>query len=709
MAPALPTVLGVQSHRPRMHAIQWECLELRCEDEFRAAMAATDINTSDDMIADGNLQRFHVDGDKPGTRNGWYVLHGDGIPAGTFGTWKDPDTKHTWCAKRERELSPQGREANRTRFMEAAKLRDAERTRVRSEAACEARRLLEAATIESGDHKYLRDKGVNAYGDIHTNGLELLIPARDVNGVLRTLQKIRADGSKRFLTGGGKRGYYFAMGKPKGRIIVCEGYATGATIHEATDDAVAVAFDCGNLKPTAMALHSRYPEHVIVVAADDDIDKEVNAGVDGATAAALAVGGLLAIPYFGAERPSEVSDFNDLAAACGLREVARQIDAASRPSEPSVSIRAGVRLVKASDIEPEPVHWLWLGYLARGALHIIAGAPGTGKTTCALAFMATVSAGARWPDGSPAPCGHVVIWSGEDRAADTLVPRLMAAGADLDNVHFVTDVADGDSRRPFDPATDLSLLRTQLEALPDVRLMVVDSVVSAVAGDGNKNNDVRRGLQPLVDLAQGMQIAVVGISHYSKGTRGRDPVERVTGSIAYGALARVVLGTGKSGDADSPNVLTRAKSNLGPDGGGFEYRLSVVEVREGISASRVEWGTPLDGTAGEILGACEADPDERAEGQDAEAWLEEFLAGGPMAAMEVKAAAQKAGYAWRTVQRVRERVGIETKRDGFGPGAKWSWYLHRRQTPPIDAIGAKELNVASMAPMAPMGSAREDF
>lgn len=598
----------------------------------------------------------------------------------------------------------------------------------RAGTAVKAAAIWKAARPATEDHPYLARKQVSpgptlreidaeaarsilAYmpksGDLSLSGRLVVVPVKQ-GDKLSTVELIDETGRKAALAGRGSKsgGYWAAQAMPDspGTLLIAEGVATALTCLQATGFPVIAALSAVNLEPVARQMREHFPAADLVVVAD--LEKGKPEAHPRAVTAARAVGCRLAVPDFGDSRPETATDFNDLAQNRGLQEVELQIGAAKvSDCQPT----AGVRLVPASEIEPEAVKWLWPFYLAQGAFHIIAGAPGTGKTTCALSLMATVSRGGKWPDGTSAPRGHAVIWSGEDRAEDTLIPRLMAAGADLSAVHLVADVYDADGRRPFDPATDLELLKTQMAALPNVKLLIVDSVVSAVAGDGNKNNDVRRGLQPLVALAQSMQIAVVGISHYSKGTRGRDPIERVTGSIAYSAQARMVLGTGKSGEADGPNVITRAKSNLGPDGGGFEYRVSVVEVRDGIPGSRVEWGAALDGTAVEILGACEADPDERAEGQDAAAWLEDLLSAGPMAAADVKATAQKAGHAWRTVQRIREKVGVETKRDGFGPGSRCVWSLHRRQTPPIDAIDARFNSLAPMAPMAPMDDVQEEF
>ena len=203
--------------------------------------------------------------------------------------------------------------------------------------------------------------------------------------------------------------------------------------------------------------------------------------------------------------------------------------------DPGSAARA-VILTRADSVKISPIGWLWSGWLARGKLHLIAGSPGTGKTTIALVAAATLTRGGTWPDGTRAPVGTVVVWSGEDDPADTLAPRLSAAAADMSKVHLIEGAIIDGQRVPFDPARDLPALDAALTGLQDVALIVVDPIVSAVAGDNHRNNEVRRGLQPLVDLGASLGAAVLGVTHLSKGTAGRDPLERVTGSLAYGAL-----------------------------------------------------------------------------------------------------------------------------------------------------------------------------
>jgi len=213
-------------------------------------------------------------------------------------------------------------------------------------------------------------------------------------------------------------------------------------------------------------------------------------------------------------------------------------NAPERPQPPQTELSpmgATVQTIQASKVKIALITWLWFGYLAKGKLHILCGRPGAGKTTLGLKLAATITTGESWPDGSESKLGNVVIWSSEDDPADTLLPRLIAAGANTDKVYFINGVTDIEGKRAFDPASDMEPLRREIRRIGNVKLLVIDPIVSAVTGDDHKNASVRRSLQPLADLAMAEGVAVLGISHFSKNSVGRDPVDRVTGSLAYGA------------------------------------------------------------------------------------------------------------------------------------------------------------------------------
>jgi putative DNA primase/helicase len=264
-------------------------------DHFRQAIEAAGLPAPAQIIDDGKLHRFSTNG-KHGDDSGWYVLHGDGIAAASFGCWRS-GLQSTWCAKPDHELSDPERKAVRERTKAMQRQREVEQLRMQTQArATAAARLAESVPADS--HPYLSAKGIRPYG-IRFRAGRLLIPMRDTEGTLHSLQSISADGSKRFLRGGRMRGCYFSIGKPDGVIIICEGLATGASIHECTEHAVAVAFNAGNLEPVAMALREKYPAIRIVIAADDDHATAGNPGLSKARQAAQAVGGVVAIPDFG--------------------------------------------------------------------------------------------------------------------------------------------------------------------------------------------------------------------------------------------------------------------------------------------------------------------------------------------------------------------------------------------------------------------------
>lgn len=356
-----------------------------------------------------------------------------------------------------------------------------------------------------------------------------------------------------------------------------------------------------------------------------------------------------------------------------LPKLAPHTDQANAPAGDST-----VHLIRGSEIKPEPIAWLWHEWIARGKLHIVAGAPGAGKTTLLLALAATITCGGRWPDGSRCQPGNALMWSGEDDRSDTLLPRFLAMGGDPRRIYFIGDVAADGATRPFDPARDMEALLAEAARIGDVALLGVDPIVNMVGGDSHKNTETRRALQPIVDLAARLNAAAVGITHYSKGTAGRDPVERVTGSIAFGALARLVFGAARRPqEQGGGRILARAKSNIGPDGGGYAYELDQIDVpgHAGIIASRVLWGTALTGTARELLAEAETAPEQGTGTDHAATALRELLAQGGIAAKEAQHSLRSAGLTAKQIRSAREKLRIRPRKRGFGPEGEWWWAL----------------------------------
>jgi AAA domain len=337
-----------------------------------------------------------------------------------------------------------------------------------------------------------------------------------------------------------------------------------------------------------------------------------------------------------------------------------------------------VKITRGSDIEPEKITWLWPGWMARGKLHILAGRPGSLKTTSAMDFAATVTTGGHWPDGEPALAGNVLIWSGEDAIDDTLLPRFMAAGGDRSRVYFISGIKENGKKRAFDPARDIESLGEVCEQIGEVALIIVDPIVAVAKGDSHKNAEARRDLQPLVDLAEKTQAAVLGIHHLTKRTEGADPVDRVSGSLAFGAGPRVVLLNALDGKSatETRGLLMRAKSNIAPPTGGFEFSANTrpLDNYPHINAQRILWGSAVTESARDIL--------ERIEGKEAKAeqskrkvnvFLLSALQGrGERLAAEVIAEGTAAGFSESAMRRAFKAMGGQSEKPSFKTGWVWS-------------------------------------
>ncbi|MFM0002742.1 AAA family ATPase [Paraburkholderia dipogonis] len=645
----------------------------------------------------------------------------------TSGTYSEADTKAVWRSFKAggitiatlfkeainhgyteneplKPIDPAERTRRRAAREQEAKAAAERHERTQAEAADKARDLWDKAGKVHADHAYIRSKKIKPYGAKQLRE-QIVIRIQDVDGAHHSAQYIQADGSKTFQTGGRISGCFAAVtagAKPNAKIplLIAEGFATACSLHEATGFPVAAAMNAGNLLNVAKAWRAKYPRVRIVICADDDTETAGNPGMTKATEAARAVGALLAVPDFGPDRPDRSSDFNDLHALDGLDALRRCIDAATAPggvAKPSAGVRPTALLTRASDIVPESIRWLWPDWLPEGKLTLLAGSPGTGKTTLALALSATVSRGGKWPDGTVCNrTGDVLIWSGEDNPADTIVPRLMAAGADMHRIHIVTGSTDANGEiQPFDPSNDIPLLAERLSEMGGAAMLIVDPIVSAVSGDAHRVNDVRRNLQALVDMAANYRCAVLGISHFAKGTKGSSPAERVIGSQAFVALARMVLVAGKD-EAAERRILARAKSNIAPDDGGVSYTLEMADAG-GIQASRVVWGEMIDGSAREILGDVEQqDDDAKSERVAAAEFLEGLLSDGPMSSKQIRKDADEAGYAWRTMHRAADTLGVEKRKIGMKEG--WQWAL------PKVPSSERATEVATLYTLAPSGS-----
>lgn len=269
----------------------------------------------DRLRLDGVLCRFDAEGDKRGKRNGWCVVFGDtGRPVVVFGHWSR-GIRESLVLGDAAPPTPAERERQRNAIAQAKAARDAQVKHMQERARAEAVRQWMESEPASSLHPYLARKGISTTGCRQRHGA-LLVPLRDDTGRIWNVQRIRADGQKRFLRGARVQGLYASLGGPVGdHLVICEGWATGKSLQAATGLPVAVAFSAGNLLAIAKTMRAKYPAARITVAADNDLKPDgSNPGLAAARAAAAAVNGHLAVPPI-------AGDFNDYAAQGGSTSI----------------------------------------------------------------------------------------------------------------------------------------------------------------------------------------------------------------------------------------------------------------------------------------------------------------------------------------------------------------------------------------------------
>ena len=371
------------------------------------------------------------------------------------------------------------------------------------------------------------------------------------------------------------------------------------------------------------------------------------------------------------------------------------------------TVTGAIMVRRADDIEPKPIEWLWPGRIARGKLSLLAGHPGVGKSQLALAMAATVSRGFDWPDGSACAPGSALILSAEDGAGDTIVPRLMANGAELSRVHVIDGVREGvtgagrEVRRELCLPDDIDRLGAALKGIPEAALVIVDPI-SAYLGslDSHRNSEVRGLLSLLSTLAAEHNLAVVAISHLNKNTAG-DALSRVTGSLAFVAAALSAWLVGKDSHGGARRLFVPLKNNLSRDQAGlaFEFSPTTIGTKSGarLPTTALLW---LEGevttTADEILAGSGAGR-ESGNLAEAEEFLSDVLAEGRLPSSEVRREAAETRISWRTLTRAKDNLGVTASRDKFGSGGRWFWTL------PKDANSPKEANNENLASLAKNG------
>jgi hypothetical protein len=346
-----------------------------------------------------------------------------------------------------------------------------------------------------------------------------------------------------------------------------------------------------------------------------------------------------------------------------------------------------LKSARASSFELTAIQWLWPNRFALGKLAILGGLPDQGKGQILADMAARVTRGDEWPcEEGRAPQGNVILLTAEDDPNDTVVPRLIAAGADLDRIEIVQMVGNGDKDRMFSLMTDLALLGEKITEVGNVKLIQIDPM-SAYLGvgkiDSYRTTDVRAVLAPVVNLAAEQKVAIVGIMHFNKKTDVTNAMLRISDSLAYVATARhcyVVVD-----DAENQRkLLVKAKNNLAPDGKSLAYTFGLREVGKDrqtgqtIHAPHVLWWPEhVDVTATEAMEAAASATAQSPGARDtAKQFLSDMLRAGPKLKRDIEEAAEANMISERTLRRAKDELHVVARKEGMnGP---WLWELPKQ-------------------------------
>lgn len=287
----------------------------------------------------------------------------------------------------------------------------------------------------------------------------------------------------------------------------------------------------------------------------------------------------------------------------------------------------------------------------------MAGNPGLGKSQATLSFAATVSTGDFWPVSKQrAEVGNVIVLSMEDRAEDTIVPRLKACGANLDRVLILTTVVDDRGERQFNLERDIPLLRTAIEEIGSVSLIIIDPITAYLGkSDANNSGEVRRITTELTALAQTHSACILMVSHLNKKA-DQQAAHRVLGSVSWVGAARTAFMIEKDGEDSERRIMAPAKNNLAPDATAFAFRVQPKELLDGIETSLVVWeDASHNNTAHQVM-------IERGDGgverNEAKEFLRELLKNGPVEAIKANRAANDNHISESTLKRAKKDLGI---------------------------------------------------
>ncbi len=487
-----------------------------------------------DLIGDGEIHRVAHVSSKKGSLDGWYVLFTTGkIPVGIAGCWKEPTFESKWIADIGRQMSFTERYEHEKWVNDLRAKKEAERVASQAVAADRAEDEIGTYTDASADHPYLVRKHIEAHGVKIDRAGRLVVSVSNQVGEILSYQTIDADGVKRFLKGGKIDGGFFELRGSRKIIFVGEGFATCASIHEATGYTVMVAFDCGNLAKVAKSAKEMFPGSRIVIGADNDQWTEGNPGIAKGRAAAALVFGEIVYPSFSESdmTDNKPTDFNDLHCLQGLDAVREQIERVAGP----VRDKLAFEFSRADSLELNEIKWIVDDYIESDSLAQVFGDPGGGKSFVSIDIACCVATGTPW-HGHQVQKGAVFYIAGEGH--NGLARRFK--GWELGNGISLKAAPLFKSHRAAQlyDATEAALVAESIKQLSRdcghiPSMIVIDTLARNMGGDENSTQDMNAFIGHMdTYLRQDYKCCVLVVHH--SGAMDKD---RSRGSTALkGAL-----------------------------------------------------------------------------------------------------------------------------------------------------------------------------
>jgi phage/plasmid primase-like uncharacterized protein len=481
----------------------------RPEDQLRDAIISANLTPPDEILIDGQIHRFKST-PKSKDKSGWYVVYGDAVPMGRFGCWRS-GVEGSFKADVGRKYSAAEEMSFIKRMSEAKAARDAELQRQRENAANVVEAIWIECTPAHPDHPYLKRKGIAPNGARVTGDGRLVVPLYDEDGDLSSLQYISADGKKLYHTGGATGSRYWVLGEIDKTLYIAEGFATAATIREATGKPVVVAYSASNLVPVTEIMRRKYGvTQDIVIVADNDAS---GVGQRYAEQASAKHGARVVMPPTAGDANDYVQAGNDL------------LTLLEPPKDDW--------LISADEFssKPAPISWLIKNWVQSNALIMVHGPSGGGKTFVVLDWCLRIASELDNWIGHIVRHGSVVYLAGEGHHG--LKARIAAwkhhHGVNSVNMWLSKDGCDLNTPAGYQRVLD------HLRKLPEKpKMIVVDTLHRFLAGDENSAQDAKTMLDACGALMAEFNCSVVLVHHTGVSTEAQ---HRARGSSAWrGAL-----------------------------------------------------------------------------------------------------------------------------------------------------------------------------